>query len=132
MTLVGDSKLDIPLPKIDFTWDPIGAAISFNLAGNSYPPAGQRFEAFYTPINQLITFVANADDSDSIVQYRWDLGDGIIQYGQTVGHTYVVPNPSLTVKLEVMDNLGRKSYVSRVLLLQSQYATVVRSRIRAE
>jgi hypothetical protein len=128
-----NSQVDaLPLPTVDFSWDPIGAAITFNLAGNSYPPVGPRFEAFYTPINELVTFTADATPASGteIIQYRWDMGDGIVQYGQTVGHIYGVPNPSMAVKLEVMDGLGRKAYVSKVLLLQFEYATVVSGKIR--
>jgi hypothetical protein len=117
---------------VDFTWSPVGAAITFNFAGNSYPPAGTRFEAFYTPVNQLVTFVAVTTTAANapIIEYRWDLGDGIVAYGATVGHTYNVPNQSLTAKLEVTDALNRKVYVSKVLLLQVQFPTQVTSKAR--
>ena len=120
----------MPIPN--FTWSPIGAAVTFNFAGNSYPPAGSRFEAFYTPTNQVITFVATAVVSINvpIVEYRWDLGDGTIKYGATVGHTYTVPNQSLTAKLEITDALTRKAYVSKSLQLQVQFPTVVTGKAR--
>lgn len=122
----------LPLPKVDFTWDPVGAAVTFNFAGNSYPPAGARFASFYTPVNQLITFTALATPvtGTSIVQYRWDLGDGVVKFGSIVGHTYRVPNPSLAAKLEITDSLNRKVYVSKVLLLQVQFPTTVTNKIR--
>lgn len=131
-TTLATNKTPSPLPKVDFTWSPVGAAITFNFAGNAYPPAGTRFEAFYTPVNQLVTFVAavTAAANAPIIEYRWDLGDGIIAYGQTVGHTYNVPNASLTAKLEVTDAFNRKVYVSKVLLLQVQFPTQVSGKLR--
>src|SRR4051812_48799927 len=120
------------LPIPDFTWSPVGAAVTYTFAGNTYPPAGTRFQAFYTPVNQLITFVATvkSDSGYPIIEYRWDLGDGTTKYGQTVGHIYNVPNPSLTAKLEVKDSLNRSAYVSKVLLLQVQFATTVQDHAR--
>lgn len=126
------AKFPEPLPTVNFTWSPIGAALTFNFAGNSYPPAGTRFEAFFTPTNQLITFVAVTTVAAGvpIIEYRWDLGDGTIKYGSTVGHTYNVPNQSLTAKLEVTDALNRKVYVSKTLLLQVQFPTVTTGKSR--
>lgn len=122
-------RIPEPLPKVNFTWSPVGAPITFNFAGNSYPPAGTRFEAFYTPVNQLVTFVAQTTVAAGIpiTEYRWDLGDGVIKYGSTVGHTYNVPNQSLTAKLEVTDARNRKVYVSKVILLQVMFPTVTQA-----
>jgi hypothetical protein len=121
-----------PLPIPDFTWSPVGAAITYTFAGNTYPPAGSRFQSFYTPVNQLITFVASvkSDPNYPIIEYRWDLGDGVVMFGQTVGHIYNVPNQSLTAKLAVKDSLNRSTYVSKVLLLQVQFATTVQDHTR--
>jgi hypothetical protein len=121
-----------PVPIPDFTWSPVGAAVTFSFAGNSYPPAGSRFQSFYTPVNQLVTFVASAkvDAGYPIIEYRWDLGDGNIKFGQTIGHTYGVPNPSLTCKLEVKDSLNRSAYVSKVMLLQVMFPTTVQDHAR--
>jgi hypothetical protein len=132
MTTVQTQRLIPPLPIPDFTWDPVGATIAYNLAGNSYPPAGPRFQAYYTPVNQLITFTASvrADSKYPIIEYRWELGDGIIKFGQIIGHTYNVPNPSLTAKLEIKDSLNRSAYVSKVLLLQVQFPTTVQDHAR--
>lgn len=131
-TTINTIETSLPPPKANFTWSPVGAAVTFNFAGNSYPPAGTRFEAFFTPVNQLITFVASAvaATGTAIVQYRWDLGDGIVQFGPTIGHTYTVPNQSLTAKLEITDTLNRKTYVSKVLLLQVLYPTVAQDHAR--
>lgn len=133
MTTINSPARTLPLPKIDFSWSPIGAPITFSFAGNTYPPAGPRFASYLTPVNELITFEASVLEDiaeASIVQYRWDLGDGTVKYGSTVGHTYVVPNPSTSVALEVTDALNRKVYVSHVVLLQSQFSTVVAGKIR--
>lgn len=133
-TILSTSRFQQPLPRVDFSWEPIGAAVTFSFAGNSYPPAGMgdRAAAFYTPVNQLVTFTAEIDNAPEIpvIEYRWDLGDGTIKYGATVGHIYNVPNPSLTAKLEVKDALNRKVYVSKVLLLQVQFATVASGKAR--
>jgi hypothetical protein len=130
MTTLATQNPQQPLPQVNFSWSPLGAALAFTLGGDSYPPAGSRFEAFYTPVNQLITFVASVVSSLPIIEYRWDLGDGVIKYGSTVGHTYNVPNQSLMAKLEVTDNLNRKAYTSKVLLLQVQFATVTAGDLR--
>jgi hypothetical protein len=131
-TTLNSQVASLPLPKVNFTWDPVGAAITFNFAGNSYPPAGSRFEAFYTPVNQLITFTAAAVPASgtAIVQYRWDMGDGVTKFGAVIGHTYTVPNQSLTAKLEVTDSLNRKVYVSKAMLLQVQFPTQVSNKAR--
>lgn len=120
------------MPRPDFTWSPVGAALTFSFAGNSYPPAGARFASFYTPVNQLITFVADVTTVTEypIIEYRWDLGDGNVKFGSTIGHTYSVPNQSLTAKLEVKDSLNRKAYVSKVLLLQVMFPTTVQDHAR--
>lgn len=132
MATINDPVSSLPLPRVNFTWSPIGAAVTFTFAGNSYPPAGTRFEAFYTPVNQNITFVATAVPATgtTIVLYRWDLSDGTIMYGPTVGHVYTVPNQSLTAKLEVTDSFNRKAYVSKALALQVQFGTVVGEHLR--
>jgi hypothetical protein len=132
MTTLATPRTLPPAPRINFTWSPVGSAIAYTFSGNNYPPAGTRFEAFFTPINQLITFVSvpTVSPDAPIIEYRWDLGDGMIKYGSTVGHTYVVPNPSLTAKLEVIDSLGRKAYVAKVLLLQVQFPTQATSKAR--
>lgn len=124
----------LPLPRANFTWSPVGAAITYAVAGNTYPPAGTRFEAFFTPVNQVITFVATATPATgtSIVLYQWDMGDGVVLYGPTVAHTYTVPNPSLTCKLEIVDSINRRVFVSKSLLLQVQFGTVVQDHVRPD
>jgi hypothetical protein len=128
MASINDPALSLPLPTIDFDWDPIGGALAYNFVGNSYPPSGDpRFAAYYTPIGQVITFTAHVlsvSDEAPIVQYRWDLGDGTVKFGSEVSHTYVVPNPSTAAALEVTDSLNRKVYVSHGLLLQVQFEHV--------
>lgn len=131
-TTISTAKLPVSLSKVDFTWSPVGAAIAYSFAGNNYPPAGTRFEAFYTPVNQLVTFVAAVTPPQgvAIIEYRWDLGDGNTKFGQTIGHTYGVPNQSLTAKLEVTDSYNRKVYVSKVMLLQVMFPTTVQDHVR--
>lgn len=133
MSTVIQTQLPQPSPpRPDFTWDPVGAAVTYTLAGNNYPPAGARFAAFYTPVNQLITFTATVkiDPNYPIMEYRWDLGDGNVKFGQVIGHTYSVPNPSLTCKLEVKDSINRRAYVSKVLALQVMFPTAVQDHAR--
>lgn len=131
-TVLSTKRALDPIPRVDFTWSPVGAAVTFSFAGNNYPPAGARFQSFYTPVNQLITFVASveAPSGVNVIEHKWDLGDGIVKYGSTVGHTYNVPNQSLTAKLEVLDSLNRRVYVSKVLHLQVQFPTVTAGDIR--
>lgn len=132
MTTLSTEKAPSSLPKINFTWSPVGAAVSYSIGGNSYPPAGTRFEAFYTPVNQLLTFVASAvlPTGVAITEWRWDMGDGNQKYGSTVSHTYVVPNPATSVRLEALDSLSRRVFVQKVLNLQVQFPTVVQDHLR--
>lgn len=132
-TSINTQTTNLPLPKANFTWSPVGVAITYSFSGNTYPPtSGARFDAFFTPVNQVLTFVATATPASgtAIVLYRWDMGDGNVKFGQTIGHTYTVPNASLTCKLTVTDNLNRSVYVSKVLLLQVQFPTVVEDHMR--
>lgn len=131
-TILATPKLPDALPRVDFTWSPVGAAITYTFGANTYPPAGTRFEAFYTPVNQLLTFVATATPPPgiNIIEYRWDLGDGNVKYGQTIGHTYNVPNQSLTCKLQVTDSLNRTVYLAKVMQLQVMFPTTVQDHLR--
>lgn len=121
----------VPLPKIDFSWTPIGANVTYSFAGNNYPPVGSRFAATYTPVGQVITFTATTDTTVPIVQYRWDLGDGTVKFGEMIGHTYVVPNPSAAASLEITDALNRKVSVSHVMILQVNYGITVSGKVRS-
>lgn len=131
-TVIQTQRVLPAMPRPDFTWSPIGAAVTFSIAGNAYPPAGARFAAYYTPVNQLVTFVADVkvDSNYPIMEYRWDMGDGTTKFGQTIGHTYSVPNPSLTCKLEVKDSINRRAFVSKVLSLQIMFATTIQTHAR--
>lgn len=130
MTLISDPRAKTPMPLVDFTWDPVGAPLTFTFAGNTYPPAGDRFASYYTPVNELITFTASVVATIPVIEYKWSLGDGSIKFGSTVGHTYRVPNQSLTAKLEVKDAINRRAYVSKVLLLQVMFPTVASGHAR--
>lgn len=132
MTTLSTTRLPDALPKVNFTWSPVGAAVTYTLGANTYPPAGTRFEAFYTPVNQVLTFeaIVTPPPNINIIQYRWDLGDGNVKFGQTIGHTYSVPNQNLTCKLQVTDSLNRTVYVSKVLQLQVMFPTAVQDHIR--
>lgn len=119
-------------PSINFTWSPIGSLLTYTLAGNSYPPAGTRFEAFFTPVNQVITFVAQVVMPPGInaVEHHWNLGDGTIKYGSTTTHTYRIPNTSLSVTLRVTDSLGHIGAVQKIILLQPLSPTIAKDHVR--
>jgi PKD repeat protein len=122
---INETKLVNPrpaLPLVKFTWSPVGAALVYIVGGNSYAYGSYdpRMQAFITPTNTPITFVANVTSvsSISIIKYVWDFGDGQFGAGQNVQHTYTAPVPSTEVSLTVTDSLGRQSTRSKVLNLR--------------
>lgn len=72
--------------------------------------------------NTFLTFTATVGIFDptgllSIVEYRWDFGDGTQAFGQSIGHTYVVANFDAFTVLRVRDNLGRFWYSRQQMYL---------------
>jgi hypothetical protein len=113
---------DIPIytaPVIcNFGWTPSTALPSFVEDGVSYPPSGAQYQSVETPTGNAITFYATDSASlglpkltvppgVTIIQYRWDFGDGVIGYGQTVSHIYQFVIPGLQVNLSVTTNSGQ-------------------------
>lgn len=120
----------IPTSEISFTWTPQAGPVSYFVGSTLYAPAG----AYYTPIQTPITFTATVravlaslvaeglgslSRSQFYFTYHWDFGDGEEGFGQTVTHTYKMPNPSAQVVLRVIDSQGRSTYTRQQLYLQT-------------
>jgi len=76
----------------------------------------------YTISDLTVTFNANNsyDPDDYIVSYEWDFGDGYVDYGRTVTHTYSSAG-TYTVTLTVTDDDGATSTkVVQILVSHSQ------------
>lgn len=114
----------------NFDWTPKSVALSFTVGGNTYPYSTQadlvsrasdaRYAAYTTSINTLLTFTSSVIlvPGTSVVEYRWDFGDGEIGYGPTVTHTYQTAAPQTAAKLTVKDTLGQVASLSKILNLR--------------
>lgn len=107
-----------PLPSvlIDYTWVPQGSLMSYTINGTVYNSGTPQ-----TPINQAITFTAKPafpyGVDLSIVDYRWDFGDGVTGKGLEVTHTYLFASPYTQCVLCITDDRLRKTYVGHRLNL---------------
>jgi hypothetical protein len=52
------------------------------------------------------------------VDYRWDMGDGIIRFGPVVTHTFLTPNPNAIVRLTLIDSKGNRARAFKVMNLR--------------
>lgn len=121
---------------VNFTWSPTAGPLTYASAGNAYPYIHQadavtratdaRYASFATPINTLITFVATASSPGAVItEYKWDLGDGTIGYGATIGHTYKVATLQTAATLIVTDSQGNRANRSLPLNLRVTSAVLV-------
>jgi len=75
----------------------------------------------FTPGNPVpgdtIQFLSLSSDADGTIEhYYWDFGDGFTSTGENPQHKYDINQPaSFVVKLEVTDNSGKKSSVTKVI-----------------
>lgn len=128
---------DILYPVVDFSWTPVQIALSYTVGGNTYPPTHQvdnvsrasddRYVAFTTPVNTLLTFVASVilPPGVAVVEYVWNFGDGSIGYGPTVTHTYKTPNSQTSATLNVIANNGTQVSRSKGLNLRAADRIIV-------
>lgn len=65
----------------------------------------------------------NSYATDGYIRYyRWDFGDGTIEYGETVTHRYSRAG-TYTVTLRVSDNNRQRDSVSQSITVSNQYST---------
>ncbi len=114
---------DLSRVVVDFTWSPQDAPNlgQWTVNGNTYPPTRQidnidrsaqvgsldsRYVANTTTNNSNLTFTATAvlPAGVTIVEYRWDFGDGTIGYGPTIIHNYLAAVPQTQVNLTATDS----------------------------
>lgn len=123
--------------KVDFSWTPTSAALSWTVNGNTYPYSTQqdaivrgsdsRYPAVTTPNNTLLTFTAAVTPPSgiTILEYRWEWGDGEIGFGVTASHTYKVSAPETQANLIVTDSNRNVWNKSKVLNLRFANQIVV-------
>jgi hypothetical protein len=89
-------------------------------------PNGQVITAPSAAVNTMLTFTATTRISNqgnditgnlTIIEYRWDFGDGVVGYGNPVGHTYKITNFQAQAALRVTDSKGRQWFTRAQLYL---------------
>jgi parallel beta-helix repeat protein len=85
----GDEEVYV---EVEIDWSPL-----------IYSPVASFTYTYLSPIT--ITFDASRsyDPDGSIIEYKWDFGDGVTGTGITYNHTYIA-NGTYNVKLTVIDN----------------------------
>ena len=81
---------------------------------NAAPTAG--FSVSCTGLGCAFDGGGSADSDGTIVQYRWELGDGATAAGRTAGHSYAQTG-GYTVRLIVTDDDGASGTASRAVAL---------------
>jgi len=88
----------------------------------AYPAAVGELEAHFDITCNLLTCSVNAEHSSEggspIVQWRWTFGDGSIEYGPAVAHTFEYAD-AFKVKLTLMDASGRTSKSTKTIRVYS-------------
>lgn len=105
-------------------WTPKGPAFTYStgLAIHSSP------DLFYTPIGEELTFTGSVtyyDAGKSASIWEWNMGDETTLWGQTVTHTYLVPNASTQVSLKITNNYGEITYSRKQVYLKTIDRVVV-------
>lgn len=62
-----------------------------------------------TTITTATTIIGTTEPSGplTLIELRWDFGDGVIAYGNSATHTYKLANPNAQTVLRVTDSKGR-------------------------
>jgi len=91
-----------------------------NTAYNVSPTPRMTIAPRYPHPGELVLFGAagSTDGSNAIVSYTWSLGDGTVEIGQTVSHTYSAPG-SFEVVLTLLDSKGGSASLSEALYVHS-------------
>lgn len=69
-----------------------------------------------SPLTVTLNASCSSDPDGTITQYRWDLGDGGVRFGQSVTHTYF-DDGNFEVTLTVTDNHGQTDTASDLVLV---------------
>lgn len=96
--------------------------------GNTYPPAGAKFQDYILGLNAEVTFDALdsfglgipkvfSPSGISIVDYSWDLGNGHSGHGPQITTIYRVQTPDAAATLTITDSLGRRTATTHRLNL---------------
>ena len=123
LTTPASSYATSPACVCDFGWFDSEAAATFgsliyDVAGNTYPPAGAHFQDYITGVNKSVTFdvydinnlglpTVIVPPNIFITAFLWDLGNGQTASGPLATTTYTQPTPDGAVTLTITDSLGR-------------------------
>lgn len=92
---------------IDFDFTPKGPAFTYVAGPNAYTLSN----AWRVGKNKAMTFTASVQTTPgvSVLEYRWDFGDGVILYGNPVQHAFNIFGTRQVV-LTVTDSHNRKTF----------------------
>lgn len=119
MTTINILTHDSGTPEIDFTWDTVGDnqyAVSFTTVGAIYTPGSESSHStyFYTEVDDIeFTASTNFHNDEYAIEYQWDFGDGQIDYGAVISHTYAIYAPVQHVTLKITTNKNHIYYTTR-------------------
>jgi hypothetical protein len=137
-SIVNDPNRPALPVTVDFYFEQAGPLGSATYDGDTYPypplPSDKGSDYRYawgtTPVFLAVEFHAEPFEVESkvqphvqpppgvtILEYRWDFGDGHVGHGPTVTHTYEVADPDTEISLTVLDSLGREWSTSKTLSL---------------
>ncbi|MEZ4700753.1 MAG: FG-GAP-like repeat-containing protein [Rhodothermales bacterium] len=98
---------------VNFTPTGVGPSESPRDGGSGNPSPIASFTATQVPGTLQVDFDASAStDNGSIVSYAWDFGDGNVDTGVTVSHTYAVDG-TYSVQLTVTDDEGATGAITK-------------------
>lgn len=112
ITTINTPAIITPSVEVAFTWTPAG---SYTYTA----PNGVVITAPSATHGTALTFTATAAIDNqgydftgplTIVEYRWDFGDGVYGYGADAVHTYAMANFQTQTALRLTDSLGRYWY----------------------
>lgn len=122
-------------PRISFSVDPIGPDYSQEVGGVGYPydhqqdevsrTSDDRYISNYTLSGVPISYTAYVNPPGSfIVEYEWDFGDGSINYGPSVIHTYELYLSQSTVTLTVTFTNGKQVSIGQTVILDASHRAI--------
>lgn len=94
--------------EVSFSWSP-QQTTQINYSN------GAMVTAASAKTNTTLTFTASTRTMDNgdiiptsltLVEYRWDFGDGVVGFGATTTHRYIIPNYNCQCLLTITDSRG--------------------------
>lgn len=98
--------------EVSFAWTPSGT-YTFTAPNGivlTAPNASAGVPLIFTATTTIDNQGVDISGPLTIIEYRWDFGDGLIGYGNPVTHTYQLANFNAQTVLRVTDSQGRRWY----------------------